>query len=210
MASTTWRGYARGGSYARLAALAHGRVLDLGCGDGELLDQIEIGAVGLDLAARGEGHAVVRGDARELPFADGSFDTVVCHLAFMFFADARAVVELARVLAPGGRFLAVLGGGPTADGGDALAWFAARQAARSGPALVTEARWFELFAGWRTPPWERWPLELSGSIDEVCATLAAAGGFDAPFDQRDALRAAFPTDPIPCRAVAWLATAIRR
>lgn len=205
MAPSTSRGYARGGSDVRLAALARGRVLDLGCGDGELLDRIGAGAVGLDLVAGAARHAIVRGDARALPFADGSFDTVVCHLAFMFFADARVVVELARVLAPDGRFLAVLGGGPIADGGDALAWFAARQVPRAGPALVTEARWFELFAGWRTPPWERWPLDLSGSLDEVCATLAAA--CNAPFDQCDALRGAFPTDPIPCRAVAWFAQA---
>lgn len=45
-------------------------------------------------------------DAQELPFADASFDTVVCTLALCSVPDdARAVAEVRRVLRPGGRFL---------------------------------------------------------------------------------------------------------
>jgi SAM-dependent methyltransferase len=191
------RGFARGGSYERLAARATGRTLDLACGDRRL------GDIGID---RAPGAATVLGDAHALPFAAASFDTVTCHLAFMLFAEpARVVAELARVLAPGGSFLAVLGGGPTAEGGDALAWFASRHGGHARPALLTEARWAALFAGWRTAPWERWLLELSGDLEAVAATLAAAA--NAPFDDAAALRAAFPTDPIPCRAVTWFAAA---
>ena len=203
---STSRGFARGGSYERLAALATGRVLDLACGD-----RGGPAGIGYDAslaALRAATGLRVCGDARALPFADRTFDAVVCHLAFMLFADpARVVAELARVLAPGGRFFAILGGGPTAAGGDALAWFADRQPRSALPARLTEARWAVLFAGWSLAPWERWELELSGSHDDVCATLEAAN--DAAIDPatRADLRAAFPALPVPCRSVLWLAEA---
>ncbi|HSN32848.1 MAG TPA: methyltransferase domain-containing protein [Ideonella sp.] len=45
-------------------------------------------------------------NALELPFADASFDTVVCQFGVMFFPDkARFFAEARRVLAPGGRLL---------------------------------------------------------------------------------------------------------
>lgn len=45
-------------------------------------------------------------DAMELPFADGSFDAVVCQFGAMFFPDkARAFAEVRRVLRPGGIFI---------------------------------------------------------------------------------------------------------
>ena len=57
----------------------------------------ELGMGGLDLR---------EGDAHELPFADGSFDAVVCTLGLCSIPDDRkAVSEMARVLRPGGRLL---------------------------------------------------------------------------------------------------------
>jgi ubiquinone/menaquinone biosynthesis C-methylase UbiE len=45
-------------------------------------------------------------DAMALPFADGSFDTVVCQFGVMFFPDKdQSFREVYRVLAPGGRYL---------------------------------------------------------------------------------------------------------
>lgn len=45
-------------------------------------------------------------DAQALPFADDSFDAVVCQFSVMFFPDrANAYAEARRVLRPGGRFL---------------------------------------------------------------------------------------------------------
>jgi ubiquinone/menaquinone biosynthesis C-methylase UbiE len=45
-------------------------------------------------------------DALALPFADGTFDVVVCQFGVMFFPDKRAGYrEALRVLKPGGRFL---------------------------------------------------------------------------------------------------------
>ena len=41
-----------------------------------------------------------------LPFADGSFDTVVCQFGVMFFPDKdQSYREVYRVLTPGGRYL---------------------------------------------------------------------------------------------------------
>ena len=58
-------------------------------------------------SAREQGLAnisVQQADAEELPFPDGSFDAVTCRLGVMFMANAeRALREMRRVLAPGGR-----------------------------------------------------------------------------------------------------------
>src|SRR5215204_2259464 len=46
------------------------------------------------------------GDAQDLPFSDGSFDSVVCTLSLCNVLDDRkAVAEMKRVLRPGGRLL---------------------------------------------------------------------------------------------------------
>jgi SAM-dependent methyltransferase len=45
-------------------------------------------------------------DAMQLPFADATFDAVVCQFGVMFFPDkARALAEARRVLRPGGVFV---------------------------------------------------------------------------------------------------------
>lgn len=52
--------------------------------------------------------ALAEGDAQDLPFVDGSFDTVVCTYALCSVADdARAISEMHRVLRPGGRLILV-------------------------------------------------------------------------------------------------------
>ncbi|HMG46630.1 MAG TPA: methyltransferase domain-containing protein [Allosphingosinicella sp.] len=63
----------------------------------------------LDVAAGkiGPGRVEFRAaDAQSLPFADASFDFVVCQFGVMFFPDRVAAYrEARRVLKPGGRFL---------------------------------------------------------------------------------------------------------
>jgi SAM-dependent methyltransferase len=109
---------------AGAAELARARsVLDLACGTGIYARPLARrlpggGVIGLDLSlpmlrhahrrARAEGLSnlwLVRGDARELPFEDARFDVVNCCGALHLFPDLDAVLrEIARVLAPGGRF----------------------------------------------------------------------------------------------------------
>ena len=49
------------------------------------------------------------GNAMDLPFEDGAFDLVLCQHGLPFFPDrAGAVREMRRVLAPGGRALAIV------------------------------------------------------------------------------------------------------
>jgi len=95
-------------SRAALAGLDLGacdRVLDVGCGTGELtrvLREESTGEViGLDADAallEGLSGPTVRGDATRLPFADDSVDLVVCQALLINLPDpAAAVREFARV-----------------------------------------------------------------------------------------------------------------
>ena len=93
------------------------RVLDIGCGEGQVSRLVEAGggrAVGIDrtwahlLAARQRsgGPSYLQGDAGRLPFADRAFDAVVVCLVLEHIDDVDgAISELGRVLAPGGRFI---------------------------------------------------------------------------------------------------------
>ena len=95
-----------------------GRALDAGCGTGfqtTLLERLGYAAHGLDLSAGLLGVArrrlprarLVLGDVEALPYGDGSFDAVTCCGSTLSFVPhpARALGELGRVLAPGGRLL---------------------------------------------------------------------------------------------------------
>jgi len=231
----TSRAFARGGSYERLAGLVApgAAVLDLGCGDGylvELLVDRGCRAIGLDLSpeelalARAnvrritcpELHRYVCGRAQALPLGDQALDVVVCHLAFMLFDELEQVVaELGRVLVPGGRFIAVLGGGPTAHGSDAFHRFLAiagpqlRGLGPGDPRARTEAGWRALFATWSDVTFERHELDLSGSFDEVWEFLGAS--YELEHVDRDAIRDELrdqaPQGRVMCRAVIWIATA---
>ena len=195
---------ARSGSYERLWARVHGRrVLDLACGDHPMP-----GAIGLDLVR--ERGIAVQGRAQALPFRAGAFDAIVCHLAFMLFDDiTRVVAELHRVLAPGGSFHALLGGGPTADGADAFHAFTELLPAshRLGDPRAND--WRALFAGWSEPVLERWPLDLTGRFDDVWRFLGASYQLRDADAVRAALRARFPTDPVPCTVATYYACVTR-
>jgi ubiquinone/menaquinone biosynthesis C-methylase UbiE len=64
-------------------------------------------AVARDRAARlGRAVSLWEANAEQLPFDDGSFDTVVCTLALCSIPDDRAAIaQIHRVLRPGGRLL---------------------------------------------------------------------------------------------------------
>lgn len=95
------------------------RVIDLGCGTGDLLEEVgRTGAVavGADISFEMMAHgrrrlpdaAFCRADAQCLPFADASFDAAISAFALRNFASIpAALAETARVVRPGGR-LAIL------------------------------------------------------------------------------------------------------
>jgi len=101
---------------ARQEMAGAARVLDIGCGDGQisrLLAADGCQVVGVDptwnqivvAQQRGGGAGYARATADELPFPDASFDGVVACLVFEHIdAVEQAIAEVARVLRPGGRF----------------------------------------------------------------------------------------------------------
>ena len=116
---------------ALLATLPDGTapstVLDLACGDGHLLGLLADShpshtLIGIDLsdgelcAARarlGDRVTLMRGKARQLPLPAAAVDAIVSHLALMLMDDAEAViVELHRVLRPGGMLAGLVGARP--------------------------------------------------------------------------------------------------
>jgi SAM-dependent methyltransferase len=218
--AATSRALERAGSDDRLAARVPeaGRVLDLACGDGPLLRRLGPRAVGIDLAeqdvTRCAGRAV-QGRAQQLPFATGAFAAATCHLAFMLFDDVELVVaELHRVLAPGAPFLALLGGGPTASGSDAfhaLAEHVPRGRSFGDPRARSEAGWCELFAdGWHDIAFERWELDMSGTFDEVWQFLGASYQLGDESRVREAVRARFPGERVPCAVATYFARVTRQ
>jgi len=98
------------------------RVLDIGCGTGQLAARIKearpsLRIVGCDFSAGMLRQAAarpcdvhwVRGDAGRLPFHDAAFDAVVSTEAFHWFPDQEAALrEFFRVLQPQGRLLLAL------------------------------------------------------------------------------------------------------
>lgn len=102
-------------------AIAQGlpaRVLEVGCGPGELSARVqaELGAtvVALDTSermvelARERGVDARVGDAQALPFGDAEFDCAVAAWMLYHVPDVPlALAELSRVLRPGGRLVAV-------------------------------------------------------------------------------------------------------
>jgi SAM-dependent methyltransferase len=97
------------------------RVLEVGSGKGSLAfriaNEIQCEVVGLDSSAAmvsastALGVETILGDVRNLPFSDGSFDAVVA--AWMLYHVSpldQGLSELARVLRPSGRLVAITNG----------------------------------------------------------------------------------------------------
>jgi SAM-dependent methyltransferase len=94
------------------------RVLEVGGGEGELAERIR-GELGAEVIAVDQSERMVEiqrskgidarvGDVQELPFADGELDVVVAAWMLYHVPDLdRALAEIARVLKPGGRLVAV-------------------------------------------------------------------------------------------------------
>lgn len=100
------------------AAFSQAQVLDIGCGAGLLANElsrqgmdvtgIDASEASLAVARRYDNSGRVnyrKGDANQLPFADGSFDAA-CALDVLEHVEtpSRVIAEAARVLRPGGLF----------------------------------------------------------------------------------------------------------
>lgn len=114
---------------AALRPHAPRRVLDMGCGTGQLAERVSeefprARVAGCDFsrgmlshaAARAPALRWVQGDAGRLPFRDRVFDAIVSTEAFHWFPDqSAALAECFRVLVPGGRLLLALVNTPAAS-----------------------------------------------------------------------------------------------
>ncbi len=162
-----------------VAPRAGERVLDVATGTGmvaaEMLARADCSVVGVDqstemlaaararFAAAGESRVeLIEGEAEALPFADASFDALTFTYLLRYVEDPQAVMlELARVLRPGGRIASLEFGVPP--------WPPARAAWRvytavGLPALgrVASREWFEVgrfLGGSIRGFYERHPLE---------------------------------------------------
>ena len=99
---------------ARIGTVSGLRLLDAGCGDGQITAPIaaDNAVVGIDFSppmlrlARRRGLVPVCADLTALPFAPDGFDIVICAEAMTCLPQPLdALDELARVLRPGGRLI---------------------------------------------------------------------------------------------------------
>jgi ubiquinone/menaquinone biosynthesis C-methylase UbiE len=107
----------------RVAPLRPGRILETAAGTGVVTRAVNQALPAAEIVATDINPAVVEfaaqrfdservtfqvADAQQLPFADESFDLVLCLFGIMFFPDKiRANEEARRVLRPGGRYVLV-------------------------------------------------------------------------------------------------------
>ena len=98
------------------AGVSSPRILDCGCGTGSNLEMLRPfgDAFGFDLSAVGtvfakaHGHRVARANMAVMPFKDATFDLVTSFDVFQVIPDVieqAAILEMQRVLKPGGRLL---------------------------------------------------------------------------------------------------------
>jgi trans-aconitate methyltransferase len=109
-----------GGVLEWLAAKPGESILDLGCGDGQLTERVALSGanvVGVDAspemvrASRERGIEAIEASAEALPFDSGAFDAVFSNAALHWVRDHDAMMsQVHRVLKPGGRFVAEMGG----------------------------------------------------------------------------------------------------
>lgn len=108
-----------------------GRILEIGHGPGHLLERLlqdgrQVTGVDLSpqmgrramrrLKRRGHAPQLVRADAMHLPFQDGSFEAVAATFPAEYIAEPAAWSSFARVLAPAGKVVVLIGANPMGSG----------------------------------------------------------------------------------------------
>lgn len=157
------------------------RVLDLACGTGALAREASrrVGSEGrvdgLDLdpgmlvvaKEKAPGAFFRQGAAELLPYAAQTFDAVICQFGLMFFRDRQlALRESARVLAPGGRFVAAI-------------W----DELEASPAYPAEVEAIERVAGAKAADALRAPFILGSQANQLIGLLETAGLTSASIDK---------------------------
>lgn len=137
-----------------LRPLATGKsVLEVGAGTGLILSGLgdaPVKKVGVDISsgmlakAKARGFDVVQGSATELPFEDNTFDVAFSFKVLAHIPDIeKALLEMARVLRPGGKLLAEF------YNANSIRKWAKRL---GGPGHISENRTeAEVFTRWDTP-----------------------------------------------------------
>jgi ubiquinone/menaquinone biosynthesis C-methylase UbiE len=105
--------------YAQVGLPDAEKILDLGCGTGALLGELDAQSqaaiVGVDirydyleLAQINQGVHLSQGDAHHLPYPQGCFDITLCHFTLLWVNQPSEVIsEMARVTRSGGAVMAL-------------------------------------------------------------------------------------------------------
>lgn len=116
-----------------LQAHAMSQVLEVGCGAGNVLEQVSSSRrIGVDLSSRMVSRArtrlarcgdhVIRGRAEQLPFLQASFERIICSEVLEHLPDpTSAFHEMLRVVTPNGRIVISIPNEPLIDRLKALA-----------------------------------------------------------------------------------------
>jgi SAM-dependent methyltransferase len=115
-----WTKPLRGYLFRQTSLTDLGQVLEVGCGTGALLGEVEerfTGTIcGLDLdfgflrqaAENTQRSKLIQGNAFHLPLPTGRFDLVYCHFLLLWVSDPLQVIrEMKRVTCPGGHIMAL-------------------------------------------------------------------------------------------------------
>jgi ubiquinone/menaquinone biosynthesis C-methylase UbiE len=135
-------------------------------------------------AARSARLRLVQGDACRLPFADRSFDAVVCTEAFHWFPfPADALAECFRVLRPGGRLLLAVTSTPAVPL-SRMIYVASRLLGEAfyWPSRAEARRWLE-HAGFRITS-QRRVARIASQLLPPILTVAARPRRPAPASRR--------------------------
>lgn len=115
----TWTAQLRAYVFSLIEIESGSCILDVGCGTGALLSELErlaedrvigidISRPNLKIALANQGRQLVQGDGLELPFGQDTFDITLCHFLLLWVrSPSQCLQEMHRVTRTGGWVLAL-------------------------------------------------------------------------------------------------------